>query len=183
MALADRLDIVFPLQRLREDRQLLRELPLEGGAAGRILQLILAAPDVRLEKESVLRPLDALFEGFGAFVDDEFVRVLVRPHVQTAAFDAGRAQDGDAAHGGVHAGGVAVVAEDDRFAQTPEQLGVAAGQGRAERRDRAVKARLMQGDDVHIPFAEKKVRTAAGPGQIQAVEVAAFIEDRRLRGV
>ena len=116
-------------------------------------------------------------------MDNEFIRVLVRPHIQTAALDTGRPQDRDGPHGGVHAGTVAVVAENHRFSQTLEELRMPAGECRSQGCHGAVKARLMQGDHVHVSFAEKEIRTAARARQIQAVQVAAFIKDRGLRGI
>ena len=46
MAPAHGINIVLPLQCFRKAGQFLRNPPVEGGTAGRIFQIVLAAPDV-----------------------------------------------------------------------------------------------------------------------------------------
>ena len=54
------------------------------------------------------------------------------------------------------------------------------GQRGAERGDRAVEPRLMQGDNIHIALGQNKIAALCRLGKVERKQVAALVEDRRL---
>ena len=81
------------------------------------------------------------------------------------------------------AGRVGIVGDDDfvgRLGQHPRLL---LGQRRSQRGDGVAEAGLMQRDDVHIAFRQNYFAGTGFFGELIGVEVAFFIEDRRVARV
>ncbi len=54
---------------------------------------------------------------------------------------------------------------------------------RTQRSNRVVKTGLMQCNDIHIPFAQQNPSLAGRSGEIQAVQISAFVKNERLRRI
>ncbi|KGX49631.1 hypothetical protein Y025_5578 [Burkholderia pseudomallei TSV32] len=86
---------------------------------------------------------------------------------------------------GAPAGRVAVETEDDRVRLPQQLLHVNRRARGAERRHRVRKAELRERDDVHVPLDDERVLVLANrePRLEQAVQLAALVEQRRLRRI
>ena len=131
----------------------------------------------------VLAALQQLGEGLPAKTLDKLVRVLGALHPQYLYFQAGLFQQGDSPLGGRHSGPIAVIGDDGLLKIPGQQLGVLTGERGAQRGHSTVKACLVKGDSVHIPFGENDPPGLGGLGNIQGKDVPAFVVYRCVRGV
>ncbi len=134
------------------------------------------------------RRFQALLECFGAFLADQGVRVVAVGQEQKADLPA-LPRLGQRVLQGAPRGGpprtVAIEREHDLGDQPEDSLEVLGGGRRPERRDGVREAGLMQPDGIHVPFDNEQaleVRAAAAR-LVQAVELAALVEEHGLRGV
>ena len=114
---------------------------------------------------------------------DELIRVLGPRHPQDAHLHPGPLQQGDGPLGRRDTGSVPVVGNDGLGEVAGEQLGVLRGQGGAKRGHRAVKARLMEGDGIHIPLRQDDPARLGLFGDVQGEHVAALVVHGGVRGV
>ena len=131
----------------------------------------------------VLRPVQQPLECLAPEFPDEFIRVLRPLHLQDPHVEAGLVQNGDGPLGGVDPGGVPVVGQDDLLGVAGDEAGMILGQRGTERGYGTVKARLVQGDGVHIPLRQNQSARLGALGQVQGEQVFAFVVDRCIRRV
>ena len=112
---------------------------------------------------------------------DILVRVLGPLHPQDLDLDARLLQDGDGTLGRRDPRPIAVVGDDRLLGKPGQKLGVVRGQGGAQRGHRAVEARLVQRDGVHVALREDDAPQLGALGDVKGKEVAALVEHHRVR--
>ena len=122
-------------------------------------------------------------EGLGPVFLDELVRVLCPLHPEDLHIQPRPLQQGDGPLGGGHPRPVAVVGDDRVLEVAGQQLGVLRGQRGAQGGHRAVKARLVEGDGVHIPLRQDHPPRPGLLGDVQGKYIAALVVHRRVRRV
>ena len=149
--------VYLALDRARQRRQKrgraleIVHAPLVG--RGRVFRFHVAQPVFDLSGARV----NEIAEGVRAVFLDELVRVLRARHLQYAHLEIELFENADAARGRLFSRLVAVVAENDLVRVARNKPRLLGRERRAERGDRAVKPRLMQGDDVNVAFYENDI--------------------------
>ena len=149
--------VYLALDRARERREKrgsafqIVHAPLVG--RGRVFGFHVAQPVFDLARARV----DQIAESVRAVLLDELVRVLRARHLQNAHLEIELFENADGARRRLPARLVAVVAEDDLVRIARNEPRLLARERRAERGDRAVEPRLVQGDDVNVAFYENDI--------------------------
>ena len=134
-------------------------------------------------RDRVLALVQQPEEGVPSVLLDELIRVLGPRYPQDAHLHPGPLQQGNGPLGRRDTGSVPVVGDDGLGEVAGEQLGVLRGQGGAKRGHRAVKARLMEGDGIHIPLRQDDPACLGLFGDVQGEHVAALVVHRGVRGL
>ena len=111
---------------------------------------------------------------------DKFIRVLRPGDAQHPDRESRASENVDRALCRILSGIVRIVADNDVFGIARQQPRLFLGQRRAERRHCTVKARLMQGDDIHIALSEQKIVAFCLFCDVHRKQIAALVEDHRL---
>ena len=124
-------------------------------------------------------------DGVAAAVAHHVVGVLAGGKLDEAKRALG-AEEGEGADGGADRGllprAVAVEAEDGVGIEPPHALELRLGDGGAVRSDGLGNAGAVEGDDVHIAldYDQALGRAGGGAGEVEVVERAALVEERRV---
>ena len=144
---------------------------------------MLAFHNTDLKQKAVLRFIDPLLVLLGAERLNEFIRVLIRPHINDFRYDSHFLENRDCAQRRFHARTITVIGQIYFLCITLEQIRMSTRQRRTKRCDRIVKACLMQRDHIHISLTQEKLVLPRASCNIQSVKITAFVKNLCLRGV
>ena len=115
-----------------------------------------------------------------AELSQEFVRVLCVPHFQNLDLQPRLFQHGNGPLGGVLPRLVPVVDQNDLLGIPGKQGRVFLRQGSAQGGNRTVKAVLVEGNGIHIPFHQNQIPKSGFLGKIQGKQILPLVENLRL---
>ena len=144
----------LPLHRAGEGGDQLSRLLKEADPLAVVVEVVLLLNLGQTVVHSILAVVHQPGKSVPAVGLDELVRVLGPGHPQHLHLQPRLLQDGDGPLGRRHPGPVSVIGDNGLLEVAGKQLAVFLRQGGAQRGHRVVKARLMEGDGVHIPLGQ-----------------------------
>ena len=134
---------------------------------GILLEVVFVLEPPQPEVQRVAHAVQQCLEPLGAILFDVLIRIFCTRDLQHTHLDRAVAEQFQRAQGGLLAGLIRVVAQDDFLRILADELYLIRSQGRAAGADRRVDARLMHGNNVHVTLAENEPPGSALLGDLQ----------------
>ena len=150
---------------------------------GILLEVVFVLEPPQPEVQRVSHTVQQCLEPLGAILFDVLIRIFCTRDLQHAHLDRAVAEQFQRAQGGLLAGLIRVVAQDDFLRVLADELYLIRGQGRAAGADRRVDARLMHGNNVHVTLAENEPPGSALLGDLQSEHGIRLVIDQCLGAV
>ena len=178
-----RFNVIVSLNTCIKLQQFLRNFPEKQGLALRITEVILSLQNPQFKEKAALCRVDPLLEFLCSQRFDEFIRILIRFHIDNSGRQTCILQDRNGPHSGSHSRIITVIGQKYFIGIPFEDHGLLLRKRSSQRRYRLIEARLVHGDHIHVPFTQNHVWLPACPRQIQSIEVPALVKHLGLRRV
>ena len=176
-------DIDLPLHRVADAGKQLARLLEVSHLAVRLCGVMGGAQLAQLKLHRVAAVVQQHGKALGSIFFDELVRVLCTGHRQHTDLDADLIKNIHRPLGGCLSRSVRIVRQHHPLGILGNQPCLLLGQRSAQSCHRVVKARLMDGNDVHIPLCQNQTRALGGFGKVEGKQGLALFKDRRIAGV
>ena len=113
--------------------------------------------------------IDPLLESLCSKRLDKFIRILVRLHMQHPSRNPCRLQKRNRPQRRLHTCFITVIRQNHLIRIPFQDRRMLARQCRAKRSHRIGKARLMQGNDIHVALTDNQIFFPCGPRNMQTV--------------